>query len=182
MPCFRCTAFAVALLAMAASLCEEQLFADQPAVPNRQVVPGTLRLHLRERNETAPKSGKFDVVEREVDWRVAQTVIIICDMWEDHPCQMSAFRVDAMAPDMNRVVAAARSLGTQIIHSPSSGIPFYEASPQRQRIKAAPSVKSPVPIESWCYLDPQREAEYPIPYSTKVEDGCDDPVPAVKDK
>ena len=33
-----------------------------------------------------------------------------------------------------------------------------------------------MPIESWCYLDPQREAEYPIPYSTKVEDGCDDPV------
>ena len=47
---------------------------------------------------------------------------------------------------------------------------------QRQRVKAAPVVKPPVPIESWCYLDASREAEYPIPYSTKVEDGCDDPV------
>ena len=173
---FRFIAFVLTLLAIATGPFEAKIFADQPAIPTRPVVPGTFRLHLRERKETAPKSGKFEVVERDVDWRVAQTVIIICDMWEDHPCQMSAFRVDAMAPDMNRVVATARSLGTQIVHSPSSGVPFYEASPQRQRVKAAPSVKPPVPIESWCYLDLQREAEYPIPYSTKVEDGCDDPV------
>jgi nicotinamidase-related amidase len=107
---------------------------------------------------------------------VAETAIIICDMWEDHPCQMSAHRVDVMAPEMNRVVAAARSMGVQIVHSPSSGVPFYEATLQRQRVKQAPVVKPPVPIEGWCYLDPKREAEYPIPYSTKVEDACDDPV------
>lgn len=172
----RSIAFALTMVTTAPGFFQAELHADQPAIPNRPVVPGTFRLHLRERKETAPKSGKFEVVERETDWRVAETVIIICDMWEDHPCQMSAFRVDAMAPEMNRVVAAARSLGAQIIHSPSSGIPFYEATPQRQRVKAAPSVKPPVPIESWCYLDASREPEYPIPYSTKVEDGCDDPV------
>jgi nicotinamidase-related amidase len=165
------------LLALTQAWTATDLFAeDARAIPNRPVVPGTLRLHLRERKETAPKSGKFEVVERETDWRVSETAIIICDMWEDHPCQMSAFRVDAMAPDMNLVVSAARSLGAQIIHAPSSGIPFYEATQQRQRIKVAPVVKPPVPIESWCYLDPQHEGEYPIPYSTKVEDGCDDPV------
>ncbi|MFN0052557.1 MAG: protein-signal peptide and transmembrane prediction [Planctomycetales bacterium] len=149
---------------------------EPPAIPFRPAVPGTLRLRLRERQETAPKSGTFKVVERQVDWQVSETAIIICDMWEDHPCKMSAHRVDVMAPEMNRVVAAARSLGVQIIHSPSSGIPHYETTPQRQRLKLAPLVNPPVPIEGWCYLDPQREADYPIPYSTKVEDGCDDPV------
>ena len=177
MPRFRFTVFAVALLLMVAALGEGNLIADPPAaIPNRPIVPGTFRLHLRERKETAPKSGKFEVVERETDWRVAETVIIICDMWEDHPCQMSAYRVDAMAPDMNRIVAAARSLGAQIIHSPSSGIPFYEATQQRRRIKAAPVVKPPVALESSCLFDSQREADFPIPSTSKVEDGCDDPV------
>jgi hypothetical protein len=88
MPSFRFTAFALPLLAMAPGLSGNTIFADQPApIPNRPVVPGTFRLHLRERKETAPKSGRFQVVERETDWRVAETVIIICDMWEDHPCQ-----------------------------------------------------------------------------------------------
>lgn len=153
------------------------LLADEPrAVPNRPAVAGTLRLHMRERKEASPKSGTFPVAERDVEWKVSETAIIICDMWEDHPCQMSAHRVDVMAPDMNRIVAAARSLGVQIVHSPSSGIPFYEATQQRQRVKLAPTVKPAVAIENWCYLDPSREAEYPIPYSTKVEDGCDDPI------
>lgn len=171
MCCLRTATFVLALFVTPA------LFAEEPRpLPNRPRVAGTLRLHVRERKETAPKSGKFETGEREVDWRVAETAIIICDMWEDHPCQMSAHRVDVMAPNMNRVVAAARSLGVQVVHAPSAGMPFYDATPQRGRVKLAPAVKPPVPIEGWCYLDPQREAEYPIPYSTKVEDGCDDPV------
>jgi nicotinamidase-related amidase len=149
---------------------------DRPSLPNQPRVAGTLLLHLRERRETAPKSGKFVEVARDTEWNVAETAIIICDMWEDHPCKMSAHRVDVMAPEMNRVVSAARSLGITIIHCPSSGMQHYEESPFRKRVKSAPLVKPPVPIESWCYLDPGREGPYPIPYSTKVVDGCDDPV------
>lgn len=121
-------------------------------------------------------SGKFEVVERELEWQVAETAIIICDMWEDHPCKMAAHRVDVMAPEMNRVVSAARSAGVQIIHAPSAGIPHYESTPHRARVKLAPAVEPPVPIEGWCYLDASREAEYPIPYATKVVEVCDDPI------
>ncbi|MEX1231785.1 MAG: cysteine hydrolase family protein [Planctomycetaceae bacterium] len=146
------------------------------AIPNQPKVPGVLRLHLRERQEVKPKSGRFEVVERDVEWHASETAIIICDMWEDHSCKMSAHRVDVMAPDMNRIVSAARSLGVTIIHAPSSGMEYYDDTPQRKRMKAALEVKPPVPIEGWCYLDPEREADYPIPYSHSVIDGCDDPV------
>jgi hypothetical protein len=148
---------------------------DVPFSPHRIAVPGTLRLHLREQKETAPKSGKFDSRTRVADWKVAETAIIICDMWEDHPCQMAAHRVDVMAPTMNRVVATARSMGVQIIHAPSGGMKYYDDTPQRARMKAAPAAKPPLPLEKWCYLDPAREADYPIPY-TKGREDCDDPV------
>jgi nicotinamidase-related amidase len=166
------------VIGLVALLLPAVLAADEPAVslPNQPKVAGKLLLHLRERRETAPKSGDFVEVARDTEWNVAETAIIICDMWEDHPCKMSAHRVDVMAPDMNRIVAAARSLGVTIIHCPSSGMQHYEETPFRKRVKSAPAVKSPVPIEGWCYLDPGREGPYPIPYSTKVVDACDDPV------
>jgi len=121
-------------------------------------------------------SGEFDVVERDVDWEATETAIIVCDMWEDHPCKMAAHRVGVMAPEMNRVISAARSLGVQIVHAPSSGIPHYAETPQRLRIALAPAVEPPVPIENWCYLDKAREGDYPIPYSSNVRDLCDDVV------
>jgi nicotinamidase-related amidase len=148
---------------------------DVPFSPFRVSVPGKLRLHLREQTETASKSGQFETRVRVADWNVAETAIIVCDMWEDHPCKMAAHRVDVMAPEMNRVISAARSHGVQVIHAPSGGMQYYDATPQRQRIKAAPTVQPPVPIEKWCYHDPAREADYPIPY-IKGRGDCDDPV------
>lgn len=172
MPRLRSLAFALTLLATVPSLASAE---EVPFSPNRVAVPGTLRLHLREQKETAPKSGAFAPRTRDADWKVSETAIIICDMWEDHPCKMAAHRVDVMAPEMNRVIAAARSLGVQIIHAPSGGMEHYAATPQRRRLTAAPAVKPPAPIEKWCYLDPAREADYPIPY-TKGREDCDDPV------
>jgi len=145
-----------------------------PSSPFRVSVAGKLRLELREQKELAPQSGRFEARTRMTEWNVAETAIIICDMWEDHPCKMAAHRVDVMAPEMNRVISAARSHGVQIIHAPSGGMSHYDATPHRRRIKAAPAVKPPVPLEKWCYLDPAREAEYPIPYTQTRED-CDDP-------
>src|SRR5262245_42923703 len=62
-------------------------------VANQPKVPGTLRLNLRERREEPKGSGKFKVVERTADWEVAETAIIVCDMWDDHHCKIAAQRV-----------------------------------------------------------------------------------------
>ena len=148
-------------------------------VANRPKVPGALRLHLRSREETAPKSGEFKPVERVSDWKPSQTAIIICDMWNNHYCQLAAQRVDAMAPRMNEVVTAARNHGVMIIHAPSGTMDQYAGTPHRQRMQQARKFEPSVPLKPWCHLDPSKEPEIPIDVSKQ---SCDDPVvgPAVK--
>src|SRR5262245_12391575 len=87
--------------------------ARKTLIPNRPKVPGTLSLRARRRTKEA------GATEQVLLWPVARTAIIICDMWDTHTCGMSAQRVGLMAPRMNQVVSAARSLGVMIIHAPS---------------------------------------------------------------
>src|ERR1700756_5000032 len=113
-------------------------------LPNRPKVPGTLSLRARRRTKDA---GATEQVKQ---WPVARTAIIICDMWDTHTCAMSAQRVASMAPRMNRVVSAARSLGVMIIHAPSDTMKYYENTPWRDRMRNAPRVASPFPIINRC--------------------------------
>ena len=92
-------------------------------LPNRPKVPGTLSLRARRRAKDAGSS------EQVLQWPVARAAIVICDMWDAHTCSMSAQRVALMAPRMNQVVSAARSLGVMIIHAPSDTMKFYERTP-----------------------------------------------------
>jgi len=52
-------------------------------VTNRPKLAGMLKLNLRERKETAPGSNQHKAVERSVEWEVAKTQIIVCDMWDE---------------------------------------------------------------------------------------------------
>lgn len=147
----------------------------EPDAPltNRPKVPGTLRLTLRERPQEPADSGKFKEVERQADWKVSETAIIICDMWDDHYCKLAAQRVGVMVPKMNAVISAAREHGVMIIHAPSGTLDVYESTPQRQRMRLAKSAKPPVPLEGWCHLDPKKEPPLPVDTSKSP---CDDPV------
>src|ERR1044072_3180693 len=119
----------VALLALlGVSVAAPASFAadEVPFSPVRVRVPRPLRPGMGGTKEIAPKSGRFEARTRTDEWKVAETAIIICDMWEDHSCKMAAHRVDVMAPEMNRVISTARSLGVQIIHAPSGGMSHYE--------------------------------------------------------
>jgi nicotinamidase-related amidase len=146
-------------------------------IPTRPRVPGTLKLQMRSRVETAKGSGKYKPVVRDVEWNVADTVIIICDMWDDHYCKMAAERVGVMAPKMNRVIGLARGHGVMIVHAPSGTKKRYAQTPFRLRLQQAKMFKPPVPIASWCYLDPKDEA--PLPIDDRRSDTkapCDDPI------
>src|SRR5437763_17171913 len=112
--------------------------APEDHLPNRPKVPGTLLLRARCR-------ARQTASERQLRWEVAQTAIIICDMWDAHTCNMSAQRVAAMAPRMNQVVSTARSLGVMIVHAPSATMKFYEGTPWRERMQRAPMAASPTP-------------------------------------
>ncbi len=136
----------------------------------RQTEPATvLRLETRRRVE---RNGSLVAVHEEALWKAAETAIVICDMWDDHYCLNSVSRLEAMIPEMNRVINGARALGVSIVHAPSGTMDFYAGTPQRGRMVAAPHVEPPVPIAKWCYLDPQSEGQLPI----KDEDPCDDEV------
>jgi nicotinamidase-related amidase len=151
--------------------------ADDIAV--RPVVPGTFAVKLQRRVEAVPKSGNVQVIIETQEWKAAETAIIICDMWDNHYCQLAAQRVKDMTPRMNAVITAARNHGVQIIHSPSGVLHFYADTSYRKRMQETPHVMPPFPLESWCHRDEQREPELPVDVSKQA---CDDPVvgPAVQ--
>jgi len=144
----------------------------EAAVP-RPRVPGKLLVRLRDRVKSPAGTKTFQARLREVEWNASETVVIICDMWDNHYCQLAAQRVAAMAPRMNRVVSAARSHGVLIIHAPSGTTGVYAGTPHRLRMQLAPRSTTPVPLKGWCYRDPEREPELPIDTSKQP---CDDPV------
>jgi len=143
--------------------------ADGQSPPNRPKVSGTLGLRARRRQEQPPGSGKMQVSEEVMRWNVAQTAIIIIDMWDTHTCALSAQRVAAMAPRMNQVVSAARSLGVMIIHAPSDTMKYYEGRSERMRMQRAPKAPSPFPVRA---TEPDAEELRKMPFTAR----CDDPV------
>ena len=151
------------------------LAADMPVekIVNKPKVPGKFVLHQRGRTETAPGSGQWKEHIHEVHWKASETVIIVCDMWDDHYCKSAAERVADMVPRMNAVLTAARNHGATVIHAPSGVTYLYADMPQRKRLQQAPKVKPELPLEAWCNVDLKREAELPVDVSRQP---CDDPV------
>ena len=137
-------------------------------LPSRPPRKGELPIHARRRIEAG---GTLRIEQKEVAWKVSETAIIICDMWDEHWCRSASRRVGDFAPRMNEVVKAARALGVQIVHAPSSSMDFYAGTPQRRRMIEAPYTEPPVKIQRWCYLEPAREVRLPIDDS---DGGCDD--------
>lgn len=140
-------------------------------IENRPKVPGKLRLNMRERREEPKGSGKIKVSERTVDWEVAETAIIVCDMWDDHHCKIAAQRVGVMAPRMNQVLTAARDRGVMIIFAPSETMNIYAGSTYRKRMEQAKLAKPPAPIAKRCDRDPDGEPKT-LPEDTNLD--CDD--------
>ena len=136
-----------------------------PAPERRARPEGALRLSMRTRTKTAPGGGAWEEGALVREWPIAETAIIICDMWDKHWCGFASARVNAMAPRMNEVVSKAREAGVQIIHAPSETLGFYQDTPQRRRMQLAPPVEPPDPLEI---------AEPPLPIDDS-DGGCPDP-------
>jgi hypothetical protein len=128
-------------------------------------------------NQRSRPKPVYKIEEHKVIWQPNKTALIICDMWDDHWCKGAARRVAELAGPMNEVVKSARSKGVFVIHAPSSVVNFYDNTPQRQRAKKAPFVKTPIPLATaerwgtkWCWPQKDREQELPIDDSDM---GCD---------
>jgi nicotinamidase-related amidase len=136
----------------------------------------SLRLNLRSRDK---ESG--EVTQRSAEWKPSETVLIICDMWDDHWCKSAARRVAELAGPMNEMIRAARNKGVFILHAPSSTVDFYEDTPQRALARNAKFARTPKPLSTkerwgtcWCWPDPAFEGVLPIDDSDM---GCSCPEP-----
>ena len=139
-------------------------------IPTRPKLAGTMKVTLRDRSGEAEK---LKVGERATEWKVAETAIIVIDMWDDHYCKCAAQRVGVMAPRMNAVLTAARDHGVQIIHAPSGTVDLYADTPFRKRLQQAKVTKPPFDVSSWCNRDEKREPALPLDVS---KSSCDDPI------
>ncbi len=131
----------------------------------QRAASGVLRLNLRTRVEAFKGSGLWQEVYFEQILPVAETAIIICDMWDNHWCAGAARRVQALALKMAPIVDEARERGIQIIHAPSETMDFYAQSPQRRRISQLPKIAPPASLS---LSDP------PLPIDDSGG-GCDTP-------
>jgi nicotinamidase-related amidase len=131
----------------------------------------SLKLNVRSRLETEQSSKRWHATTKPVEWKAAETAIVICDMWDRHWCSQATERVGQMAPRMNEVVNAARDRGALIIHCPSDTLDFYKNTRQRKLAQSAPKVETKVPLQNWCHLDASVEGmALPIDDS---DGGCD---------
>ena len=141
-------------------------------------VSDRFRVHTRSRVQ---KRERVIVENNAEQWEASETAIIVCDMWQEHPCKLAQYRADRMAPRMNEVISWARDHGVAIVHAPSGGMSHYEGTPYRERMKRSDFHQPPVPIKSWCYHNPEREGQWPIVDDVRLADGavtgCDDPHP-----
>lgn len=149
------------------------LFAISAIALLRPAAAETLQLNFRSQSETEEGSGKWHSLTTPGEWEASKTAIVICDMWNDHYCRNAARRVGEMAPRLNEVVKKAREQGVLIIHCPSGCMDVYEDTPQRKLAQQAPKVDTKIPLESWCFLDPNAEAPMPV----MTDQPCDDAPP-----
>lgn len=133
--------------------------------------PSDFLLHARSR-----KDGILS--ESVIRWEAKKTVVILCDMWDDHTCKGAARRVAAMVPKFNEFLRAARAKGALVIHSPSDVIAFYKDYPQRRRALEAPPATAPMEIIRRPY-DPKCEGPFPFD-NEKWHCDCQPPCPDVR--
>jgi len=138
--------------------------AKELPAPSRRTKPtGTFCVPLRTRVETFKGSNVWDEVIVEQEFPIAETAILICDMWDKHWCQGASERCEELAKRMDLVLKAARDRGIQIIHAPSETMTFYADWPQRWRMTLAPAVPTPKPLDL---------AQHPLPIDDS-DGGCD---------
>jgi hypothetical protein len=117
-------------------------------------------LRLRSRVEAFRGTRMWDEVIVERTFEAQEMAVILCDVWDVHPCRGADERMNVMVQQMATFVDRIREKGAQIIHAPSDTMAFYKDTPQRRRMMEAPAAVPVNPVEG--LTDP------PLP----INDGC----------
>ena len=70
-------------------------------------------LKLTLRSQPKQPDGTFAPLEKPLQWDAKKTVLIVCDMWNDHWCKSAARRMTEMAGPMNDMLKIARAKGVR---------------------------------------------------------------------
>lgn len=97
--------------------------------------PTGIPVTLRMRNREDKKSYDFTTSYEQVTIPPEKAALLICDMWDKHPCPILAGRAEILAEKMGPIINTIRDRGIQIIHAPSGCMEFYETWPQRTIIQ-----------------------------------------------
>jgi nicotinamidase-related amidase len=109
----------------------------------------TLSLNLRRQTlrPDAHNRNRWQIELKRAAFPIAQTAVLLCDVWDKHWCRGANERLGEMLPRMNRVVSSLRTKGVQILHAPSETMDFYADSPARKRMLETPKLPAPTPKE-----------------------------------
>lgn len=108
--------------------------------------PAAVQFRLQTRDASGVASVKNE------EWVPAETAIIVCDMWNLHPCLNATRRGAELCPRMNSLLSSLRSQGVTVIHAPSGCMSSYEGTPARQRVQSEKCVANfPPGIDEWQY-------------------------------
>lgn len=84
-----------------------------------------------------------------------ETVLLICDMWNNHWSRGAFERMEVLVPKMNKVINSLRSRGTQIIHAPVGALTSYTKTKAYKKINKVSAtepkkvIKLDLPARSW---------------------------------
>ena len=129
----------------------------------RPAQEGVLSLSMRSRIQPFKGVDEWQEITVEESFPSAETALLLCDVWDDHPCEGAVVRLEKMLPRMNEVVGGLRGRGVQIVHAPSDTMDVYAGTPYRLRAQAAPVTDLPEPLDI---------AEPPLPVDAS-DGGCD---------
>lgn len=132
-----------------------------------------LELHPRSRIAVKDQPGVWQMTITPIEWKPAETAVVICDMWDKHWCASASARVAELAGPMNEIVSMARSLGMMIIHSPSECMEAYKDHPAHKNAMTVTAGTVPDYLGKW-NSKLEKEADWPVDQS---DGGCDDATP-----
>ena len=128
-----------------------------------------LRISMQQKVPSVLDKGAWDLVSRIEAWKPGETAIIICDMWDKHWCDDASARVAEMAPEMNKVIAAAREKGVKIVHAPSECMDYYANYPGRKEAEKYKD-RQIAELAVGDKLSAEKDAPWPVDQS---DEGCE---------
>ena len=101
-----------------------------------------------------------------MDEDASRTILLICDVWDNHWCADVRRRTESLVERINKFAKVVRKQGGRVLHCPSETVDtYYETWPQRQVMLTYPAANATI------YDD---MVEFTLPLDTTHTSGCPD--------